>query len=58
MNKMVTALIGAVLGLAAIWMGFNFHMGPWIIDGPWATLGAAVGGAIVALIMRYAIGKE
>lgn len=57
-NPAVTALVGALLGASAIVFGLQFHIGTWYAEGPWAYAGSAVGGALLALVVRYAIGKE
>ena len=58
MDKTVTALIGGVLGIGAIRLGMRMHFGSWYIDGAWGYVGAALAGAVVALLIRYAIRKE
>jgi len=58
MDKVITALIGGALGLGAVWLGMRLHFGAWYIDGPWGYVGAAVGGALIALLVRYAMRKE
>jgi len=52
MDKTVTALIGGVLGIGAIRLGMRMHFGSWYIDGAWGYVGAAVAGAVVALLIR------
>jgi len=46
------------LGIGAIRLGMRMHFGSWYIDGAWGYVGAAVAGAVVALLIRYAIRKE
>ncbi len=58
MDKMITALIGAALGLGAIWFGLRLHFGSWYVDGPWGYVGAALCGALVALLLRHALRRE
>jgi hypothetical protein len=58
MDKVITALIGGALGLGAVWLGMRLNFGAWYIDGPWGYVGAAVGGALIALLVRYAMRKE
>jgi len=58
MSEAITALIGAAFGIGAIRLGMRLHFGSWYIDGPWGYVGAAVAGALVALLARYAIRKE
>jgi hypothetical protein len=58
MDKTVTALMGGVLGIGAIRLGMRLHFGSWYIDGAWGYVGAAVAGAVVALLIRCAMRKE
>ena len=58
MDKTIAALIGGVLGIGAIRLGMRMHFGSWYIDGAWGYVGAAVAGAVVALLIRYAMRKE
>jgi hypothetical protein len=57
MGKVITAVVGALIGLGAV-RGLRFHFGSWYIDGPWGYVGAAVSGALVALVVRYAMRRE
>jgi hypothetical protein len=38
MGNIITALIGAIAGLAAIWFGFSFHVGSWFVEGSWGAV--------------------
>ncbi|MFT3732107.1 MAG: hypothetical protein QM780_11925 [Hyphomicrobium sp.] len=58
MGNVVTALIGAFVGVGAIYFGANFHIGDWIVNGSWAYVGSAVCGALVAILLRYFVRKE
>jgi hypothetical protein len=58
MDKVITAIIAAALGLSAIWFGLRLHFGSWYVDGPSGYVGAAVCGALVALLVRRAMRKE
>jgi hypothetical protein len=58
MSRAVTAIVGAIIGLAAISFGFREHFGTWYIDGVWGYAGAAITGALVALVVRAAVSKE
>lgn len=58
MANILTALVGAIFGYAVVWLGFTIHAGSFIIDGPWANVVSAVTGAVVALLIKYAISKE
>jgi hypothetical protein len=58
MDWVVTAAIGALLGLVAIRLGMRLHFGDWYIDGYWGYVGAAIAGAFVALLVRWAMRKE
>jgi hypothetical protein len=58
MANIFTALVGAIFGLAVVWLGFTVHAGLFSIDGPWANVASAVTGAVVALLAKYAIGNE
>jgi uncharacterized membrane protein YeaQ/YmgE (transglycosylase-associated protein family) len=58
MSHAVTAIVGAIIGLAAIWFGLREHFGTWYIDGVWGYVGAAITGALVALVVRAAVSKE
>ncbi len=58
MANIITALLGAIIGLAAIWLGFTIHIGSWFIEGPWGAAASAVTGAALALIIKYAISRE
>jgi hypothetical protein len=53
MSNMIIALLGAVMGLLSIYFGLNFHIGQWFIGGSAAYIPAAIGGAAVALLIRY-----
>lgn len=53
MSKIVVGLVGAVLGLSAIYFGLNFHIGQWFISGSAAYIPAALGGAASALLVQY-----
>jgi hypothetical protein len=57
-DKAITALIGALLGVPAIYFGLSFHVGTWHIDGPWAYVGSAISGALVACLVQYAVRKN
>jgi hypothetical protein len=58
LDKAITALVGALVGAGGIYFGLRFHIGDWFIDGPWAYACSALGGALVALLVRYAIRKD
>ncbi len=58
MDNAIAALIGALIGIGAIYFGAHFHIGDWVVDGPWAYVGSALSGALIALLVRYAIGKN
>ena len=58
MGKVMIALVDALLGVGAIWLGLRFHFGSWYIDGPLGYVGAALAGAVVAIVLRYAVRKE
>ena len=58
MDRLVTALIGAVAGPCAIRLGMRLHFGSWYVDGPWGYIGAAVAGALVALLIRWTMRRE
>ncbi len=58
MLNILTAFAGAILGLATVWFGLSFHIGPWFITGSWGAAASAVTGAAVALFLKYAVGKE
>lgn len=58
MSHAVTAIVGAIAGLAAIWFGLRLHFGTWYVDGTWGYVGAAITGALIALVIRSAVGKE
>jgi hypothetical protein len=51
--KFGLALVGAVVGLLLIYFGLNFHIGQWFISGNAAYIPAAIGGAAMALLIRY-----
>ena len=53
MSNLVIASIGAAAGLLLIYFGLNFHIGQWFVSGNAAYLPAAIGGAAVALLIRY-----
>ena len=53
MSNVVVALVGAVVGLFLIYFGLNFHIGQWFIGGNEAYIPAAIGGAALALLIRY-----
>jgi hypothetical protein len=53
MSNLVIASVGAGVGLLLIYFGLNFHIGQWFISGNAAYIPAAIGGAIVALLIRY-----
>jgi hypothetical protein len=53
MSNLVVALVGAVVGLLLIYFGLNFHIGQWFISGNAAYIPAAIGGAAMALLIRY-----
>jgi hypothetical protein len=44
MSHAVTAIVDAIIGLAAIWFGLREHFGTWYIDGVWGYVGAAIFG--------------
>jgi uncharacterized membrane protein YeaQ/YmgE (transglycosylase-associated protein family) len=51
MSNAIVALIGAVVGVALIYFGLNFHIGQWVIND--AYIPSAVAGSIVALLVKY-----
>jgi hypothetical protein len=53
MSNLVIALVGAGMGLFPIYFGLNFHIGQWFIAGNAAYIPAAIGGAAMALLIRY-----
>jgi hypothetical protein len=53
MSHLVIALVGAGVGLFLIYFRLNFHIGQWFISGNEAYIPAAIGGAAVALLIRY-----
>ncbi len=53
MSNVVIALVGAVVGLFFIYFGLTFHIGQWFIIRNAAYIPAAIGGATVALLIRY-----
>jgi hypothetical protein len=53
MSNLVIASVGAGLGLLSIYFGLNFHIGQWFIGGNAAYIPAAIGGAAIALLIRY-----
>jgi hypothetical protein len=58
MSHAATAIVGAIIGLAAIGFGLRVHFGTSYIDGVWGYVGAAITGALVALVIRAAVSKE
>ena len=54
----IYAALGAIGGMLLIYMGLNFHIGSTIYQGVPAYIGAACGGAVVVLIVRYAVRKQ
>ena len=48
MSHAVAAIVGAIIGLAAIWFGLREHFGTWYTDGVGGYVGAAITGALVA----------
>jgi hypothetical protein len=54
----VYALLGAAIGAGVIWFGLRFHIGSWFFDGAPAYVGAALVGAVAALIIRAAIRRH
>jgi hypothetical protein len=57
MQTVIAALIGAALGVLAVWLGLRFHIGSWFFDGITGYAGAAIGGAFVAIVVRYALSR-
>jgi hypothetical protein len=53
MPNLVIASVGAGVGLFLIYFGLNFHIGQWFISGNEAYILAAIGGAAMALLIRY-----
>jgi hypothetical protein len=49
------ALVGAIAGMLLIYLGLNFHIGSTIYDGVTAYVGAAFGGALAAVVVRYSV---
>jgi hypothetical protein len=58
MDKAITALVGALIGVIAIWGGMRFHIGSWYVDGSWAYVASAVTLALVALVVRWTLRKQ
>jgi hypothetical protein len=58
MQTIITAAVGAAIGVAAILLGLRFHMGDWYVDGVWGYIGAALAGALVALIVGAVMRRE
>jgi hypothetical protein len=52
------ALAGACLGVLALAAGLHLHFGAVVVDGLWGYIGSAVIGALLALVIRYAVRKE
>lgn len=57
MTTAAYALLGAIAGMLAIYLGLRFHLGQTVIDGVPAYIGAAIAGAVGALVVRYAVRK-
>jgi hypothetical protein len=58
MRFLTVTILGAAIGLALIWLGFNFRLGlHYFLSAPEAYLPAAIAGAVVALFVDYAYRK-
>jgi hypothetical protein len=61
MRYLNIAAFGAVIGMAMVWLGFNFRLGGpgsslWL-SGPAAYAPAAIAGAATALLIDFLIRK-
>lgn len=61
MRYLVIAAVGAILGLASIWLGFHFRIGGpgsslWL-SGSAAYMPAAIVGAVAALLVDFIVRK-
>jgi hypothetical protein len=54
-SQWLTALGGALIGLVAVPMGAHVHFGLTMLDGSTAYIFSMLGGAVVALSIRWGL---